>query len=69
MNFQKRVAGAVAKAGFRQKPGPKKKARKSGGAEPMAAIGWPSILCHTYAVLLESLASKIKLQQRRRRGS
>jgi hypothetical protein len=64
MNFQKRVAaGAVAKAGFRQKPGPKKKARKSGGAEPMA-----SILCHTHAVLLESLASKNKLQQRQRRA-
>jgi hypothetical protein len=55
MNFQKRVAGAVAKAGFRQKPGPKKKARKSGGAEPR----WPAVLCHMYAVLLgASLASK-----------
>jgi hypothetical protein len=43
MNFQKRVAGAVAKAGFRQKPGPKKKARKSGGAEPMAIDSMPHV--------------------------
>jgi hypothetical protein len=43
MDFQKRVAGAVAKAGFRQKPGPKKKARGSGGAEPMAIGSMPRV--------------------------
>jgi hypothetical protein len=38
MNFQKMVADAVAKAGFRQKPGPKKKARICKKGDPAVAI-------------------------------
>jgi hypothetical protein len=59
MNFQKIVADDVAKAGFRAKPGPKKKTRISA----IKKARWPSILCHTYAVLLLRMFKSRKHQQ------
>jgi hypothetical protein len=64
MDFQKMAADAIAKAGFRQKPGPKKK--KEGQDLQKKETRWPSALCHTHHVYRASgaLASEKKLQQR-----
>jgi hypothetical protein len=69
MDFQKMAADAIAKAGFRQKPGPKKK--KEGQDLQKKETRWPSALCHTYHVYRASgaLASEKKTAAKSKGGA